>query len=230
MIGSGSIGDLSKDLKSWCFLVSKNHWYFETSLTKSPVNSLIPFFLQEIIKFFKMMKTYHDEAREYLSDTGSHHNGFKLSGDQDGDLCAVKIGQLFGDPAGNTDWSCWNFKSGWVRVAYSCLFAYYPEKRSSKTFSNPHQFNKIKILMRFDHSTVFPCPHAFQVNETHRARSHPRCYLTVPGGDGRCFLSGWHHILSASFSRWSWSYFCRSICGFSMELSVHYVHRLRISF
>lgn len=65
--------------------------------------------------------------------------GFKLSGVQDGDLCAVKIGQLSWDPAANDGWSCWNFQSGWVRIAYSCLSVYHPET-STNILSKPDQF------------------------------------------------------------------------------------------
>ena len=76
--------------------------------------------------------------------------GFKLRV-QDGDLCAVKIGQLSWDPAANDG------KSGWVRIAYSSLFVYHPET-STKKISKPDQFIKIKILMRIDHSTLFSMP------------------------------------------------------------------------
>lgn len=76
---------LSKDLRSCeCFsfwktihsgfskLRSRMMWSRWQNLQAS---LWVTFFLQEIIKFFKMMKTYHDEAPEYLSDTGSHDKG-----------------------------------------------------------------------------------------------------------------------------------------------------------
>jgi len=100
---------LSKDLRScdvfffwktihsgFSKLRSRMMWFRHQNLQASLLGDL---FLQEIIKFFKMMKTYHDEAPGVPVRHWQSWQGFKLSAVQDGDLCAVKIGQLSWDPA-----------------------------------------------------------------------------------------------------------------------------------
>lgn len=77
-------------------LRSRMMWFRHQNLQASLLGDL---FLQEIIKFFKMMKTYHDEAPGVPVRHWQSWQGFKLSAVQDGDLCAVKIGQLSWDPA-----------------------------------------------------------------------------------------------------------------------------------